>query len=490
MTLLLTVYIHHRNNILQVTDQRVKIMSEIIKSIRIVKMYCWEMAFDKKIRHVRRCETIQYMFSLIFDCVQMLFSHTYINVTFLMMYGTMWWLNIRFDIRFFAVASCLLGHMRLTVVEFFNNAVRDLVHYMAAQKRIQNGSFCLKNIVFDAHPGDLICIIGPVGAGKSSLLQTLTGEIAIFDGKVRMYGSFCYVPQESWIFSSTIKMNILFGKAYDHNLFWTVVKATALDTDFVQLPDEENTLVGDQGVMLSGGQKARVSMARALYRNADIYLLDDPLSAVDVKVAKHLFQKSIKSYLADKICILVTHQIQFLQNATKIIVLNNGEMVQIGSYTDLLASSSSFARLLDDIHQFEQQHSIELHQQQSIISSTSSDVDEETLALSKNVETKHKGIVKWHVYVAYLKAGVGIIMGLFIVLIVSSVREATSIFCSWWLAKWSDDESYRYRILNNCTSVQNTNNTVWSMNNTEWNNHRNRRFYIYCGLYLNNDRIV
>ncbi|CAF5227176.1 unnamed protein product, partial [Rotaria magnacalcarata] len=93
-----------------------------------------------------------------------------------------------------------------------------------------NGSFFLKNIVFDAQPGDLICIIGPVGAGKSSLLQTLTGEIGIFDGKVRMHGSFCYVPQESWIFSSTIKTNILFGKPYDRTLFRDVVKATALDT--------------------------------------------------------------------------------------------------------------------------------------------------------------------------------------------------------------------------------------------------------------------
>ncbi|CAF3686749.1 unnamed protein product [Rotaria sordida] len=455
-------------------------MSEIIKSMRIVKMYCWEMAFDKKIRHVRRREMIQYMYCLMFDCVQMLFSQTYINVTFLMMYGTMWWFNIRFDIRFFAVASCLLSHMRFSVVEFFNNAVKDLVHYMAAQKRIQ--TFLLLDeserdnrllsrshselayieqnepTIVKNNPTQLpkvICNLKQAQWEKSSLLQTLTGEIAIFDGKVRMHGSFCYVPQESWIFSSTIKTNILFGKAYDRNLFHRVVKATALDTDFAQLPNEENTLVGDQGVMLSGGQKARVNMARALYRNADIYLLDDPLSAVDAKVAKHLFQ----SYR----------------------MLFQGEMVQIGTYTDLLASSTSFARLLDDIHQFEQQQSIELYQQQSIISSTCSDVDEEMLALSKNVETKRKGTVKSHVYVAYLKAGAGIIMGLFIVIILSFVREGASIFSNWWLAKWSDDESYRYRILNNCTTVQNNNNnTVWSMSNAEWNNHRNQRFYIYC----------
>ncbi|CAF4608410.1 unnamed protein product [Rotaria sp. Silwood1] len=116
----------------------------------------------------------------------------------------------------------------------------------------KNASFSLDSIAFDAHPGDLICVVGPVGAGKSSLLQTLTGEIAFFDGHVRLHGSFCYVPQESWIFSSTIKNNILFGKDYDSQLFQRVVQATALDSDFAQLPHGENTLVGDQGAMLSG----------------------------------------------------------------------------------------------------------------------------------------------------------------------------------------------------------------------------------------------
>ncbi|CAF4386550.1 unnamed protein product, partial [Adineta steineri] len=109
--------------------------------------------------------------------------------------------------------------------------------------------------------------------------------------------SFCYVPQESWIFSSSIKNNILFGKDYDHKLFQRVIHASALQTDIEQWSHGVETLVGDQGLMLSGGQKARVNMARALYRDADIYLLDDPLSAVDVKVSKHLFEKTIKKYL-------------------------------------------------------------------------------------------------------------------------------------------------------------------------------------------------
>ncbi|CAF4411710.1 unnamed protein product, partial [Adineta steineri] len=143
------------------------------------------------------------------------------------------------------------------------------------------------------------------------------------------------------------------------------------------------------------GQKARVNLARALYRNADVYLLDDPLSAVDVKVSKHLFYRSIKDYLCDKICILVTHQIQFLQDATKIIVLDKGEMIQMGTYNELISSSSSFAHLLEDINQQEQQQSAaNIQQQQSIISSTYSEKEDEDEVMS-NIDTKQQGAIKW-----------------------------------------------------------------------------------------------
>ncbi|CAF2915966.1 unnamed protein product, partial [Rotaria sp. Silwood2] len=321
-----------------------------------------------------------------------------------------------------------------------------------------NGKFSLKNIFFDAHPGDLICIIGPVGCGKSSLLQTLTGEITYFDGKVRLYGSFCYVPQESWIFSLSVKNNILFGKEYNDRLFQRVVHATALDTDFVQLSHGANTLVGDQGVMLSGGQKARVNMARALYRDADIYLLDDPLSAVDAKVSKHLFEKSIKKYLHDKICILVTHQIQFLQDSKKIIVLDNGEMIQIGTYEELLVFSSTFAQLLEDINQHQQeQQSISLSDQQSIVDSINSEknkADEEDInKLPKNLETKQEGTVNLNVYVSYLQAGVGVILGLLLIIITFGSQQVISIYSNWWLAAWSNDESRRSQNSTNCMSI-------------------------------------
>ncbi|CAF4089952.1 unnamed protein product, partial [Rotaria magnacalcarata] len=270
--------------------------------------------------------------------------------------------------------------------------------------------------------------------------------------------------------------------------FQRVVRATALDADLVQLTHGPNTLVGDQGVMLSGGQKARVNMARALYRNADIYLLDDPLSAVDAKVSKHLFEKSIKNYLRDKICILVTHQIQFLQDATKIIVLDNGEMVQMGTYEELLVSSPSFSQLLEDINQHKQEEPVvSLVNQRSMIGSIHSEKenveDEDMNSSSRNVETKQEGIVKWNVYLSYLRAGVGAILGVILILIIFSTQQTVAIYSNWWLVAWSNEENRRHQNVTHCMSAQdNKTDKIRGFNDTEWNTHRNQRFYVFSVL--------
>ncbi|CAF4255005.1 unnamed protein product, partial [Adineta steineri] len=356
----------------------------------------------------------------------------------------------------------------------------------------QNAVFSLKNIIFHAHPGDLICIIGPVGSGKSSLLQTLTGEIAFFDGKVRLRGSFCYVPQEPWIFSSTVKKNIIFGKNYDGHLFRQVIRAAALEADLALLPNGVNTMVGDQGVMLSGGQKARVNMARALYRDADIYLLDDPLSAVDVKVSKQLFERSIKTYLGDKICILVTHQIQFLENATKIVVLENGGMIEMGTYDELLTTSSKFRCLLENINQQEEQGAEQLESLNDIqprritrcvtFSETEND---EPLSSSRNIEKKQENSVNSHIYISYMRAGAGFIFSTILIILLFGGREVTFIFYNWWLAKWSEDEGHRHRYWRNCTTAKNKSmNTIRSMNDTGWNHYQQQQFNIYSGSYM------
>ncbi|CAF4506259.1 unnamed protein product [Rotaria sp. Silwood2] len=167
----------------------------------------------------------------------------------------------------------------------------------------------------------------------------------------------------------------------------------------------------------------------------------------------------------------------------------------MGTYIDLLASSSLFGSLHADIYQNEQENSVDLHHedvqespvdlshQQLTINSTSSQQEDEVLMQSTSVETKQTGRLKWHIFVAYLRAGAGIVVGFLLVTLVSAAQQGAFIFSSWWLAAWNDDESYRHNIPNNCTSSQ-QNNTIWDMTDAEWNHYRNRRFYIYCGIVL------
>lgn len=188
--------------------------------------------------------------------------------------------------------------------------------------------------------GKLYAIIGSVGSGKSSILQLLLGELPIYSGDVLINGDVSYGSQESWLFSGTIRNNILFGLPYDKLRYQETVKHCALLTDFQQLPQGDKTFVGERGSALSGGQRARVSLARAVYKNASIYLLDDPLSAVDSQVGKHLFDECIgpNGYLCRQRAtrILVTHQVHFLKDADWVIVMDKGSVLRQGTFNDVM----------------------------------------------------------------------------------------------------------------------------------------------------------
>lgn len=148
------------------------------------------------------------------------------------------------------------------------------------------------------------------------------GELPISTGRVSIGRSSSYVSQEPWLFSSSVRNNILFGQPYDQLRYNKVIQVCSLKTDFEQFPFGDRTIVGEKGVSISGGQRARISLARAVYRQADIYLFDDPLSAVDTQVGKQLFQECITTFLKGKTRILVTHQLQYLKTVDLIVVLN------------------------------------------------------------------------------------------------------------------------------------------------------------------------
>lgn len=147
-------------------------------------------------------------------------------------------------------------------------------------------------------------------------------ELAVSSGKISVGRTISYASQEPWLFSASVRNNILFGKSYEPSWYKKVVAVCSLKADFQQLPQGDRTMVGDRGVALSGGQKARINLARAIYRHAGIYMLDDPLSAVDTHVGRKLFDDCICKHLKNKTRILVTHQLQYLKNADLIVVMN------------------------------------------------------------------------------------------------------------------------------------------------------------------------
>ena len=193
----------------------------------------------------------------------------------------------------------------------------------------------LQDIEFTTSSGTLTVITGPVGSGKSTLLSAIAGEIYGASGTITFKGTVVYVPQIAWVFSGTIRDNILFGQPYDELKYKRITEACALRQDIQQFPDNDQTIVGERGVVLSGGQRARVSLARAVYADADLYLLDDPLSAVDFKVGQHIFDKCVSGLLGDKTRVLTSHQEQHMKEADEVIVLYKGRVLGKGSFIEL-----------------------------------------------------------------------------------------------------------------------------------------------------------
>ena len=189
----------------------------------------------------------------------------------------------------------------------------------------------LSGISFELNKGELLMVIGPTGSGKSTVLLGLLGELNLISGQLKVNGKISYLSSDPWLIPGTIKENILMGKDYNEDLYKQVLETSALAADIELMNLKDETIVGDRGITLSGGQKARVALARALYSQYDIYFLDDPLSAVDVQVANHIFKNAIKGQLKGKTVVLVTHQSQFLNEADKILVLDSGTSVFYGT---------------------------------------------------------------------------------------------------------------------------------------------------------------
>nr|AJG01605.1 ATP-binding cassette sub-family C member 1 [Dreissena polymorpha] len=538
---------------MKLKDARIKLMNEVLNGIKVLKLYAWEESFERKVREVRAKELNVTKKAAYLGAVSTFFWSSAPFLVTLATFATYILIDsnnqldaqkafvslslfniLRFPINLLpmVISYVVMGNVSIGRIGRFlqnedldpNNVQRPDISDHALS--IENGTFTwsktakpvLNDINLEISDGKLVAVVGQVGAGKSSLISAFLGEMEKRAGRVVVKGRVAYVPQQAWIQNATVRDNILFGTEVDQNKYQQVIEACALEPDLEILPGGDLTEIGEKGINLSGGQKQRVSLARAVYNNADVYLLDDPLSAVDSHVGKHIFNKVVgpKGLLRNKTRILVTHGVHWLPLVDTIVVIIDGKISEQGSYETLVSRDGAFAQFLKQYLTQENDEDEEdpevqrikskiLERIDSVTSGTDatgkSEDDEVVTALRNRIKSPAKpplarsissietvtgkgqwkdakdqkqkdklieaekaetGKVSWKVYLKYLSA-IGacysvIILGAFILYQVAS--NGSNI----WLSVWTDD-----KYLQNRTNV----------NETEYRD----KNYMYLGVY-------
>ncbi|KAK3375086.1 ABC transporter type 1, transmembrane domain-containing protein [Podospora didyma] len=369
-------------------DARSRLIAEIINNMKSIKLYAWGAAFmnklnfirnDQELKNLRRIGAGQAVANFTWSTTPFLVSCSTFAV-FVLTHDTPLTTDIVFPaLALFNLLTFPLAVLPMVITSIIEAsvAVGRLTAYLAAEEiqddavvvkpaaeeagqetvLVRDGTFswnrhegknALTDINFSVNKGELSCIVGRVGAGKSSFLQSILGDLWKVKGHVEVHGSVAYVAQTAWVMNATVRENIIFGHRYDSVFYEKTVKACALLDDFAQLPDGDETVVGERGISLSGGQKARVALARAVYARADIYLLDDCLSAVDSHVGRHLIDHVLgpRGLLSSKTRILATNSIPVLIDSDYICLLKDGEIAEKGTYRQLLAMRGFVSELI------------------------------------------------------------------------------------------------------------------------------------------------
>ncbi|KAF7490266.1 Multidrug resistance-associated protein 4 [Sarcoptes scabiei] len=484
------------------TDERIRLMNELIPAMRVIKMYTWEKPFAKLVELARRREVSAIRKTALLRGVNMALFFVSSKVIVFVCFVVFILEGGTFSPQHVFVAIALFGNFRTCLTLFFPYGVSqgseaiisitrleqfllleekqidsDHIDKISLPIKPKDAGVWMKNVFatwdtrnqeptlgdlnFEINSGELLVIIGSVGSGKSSVLMSILSEIPIYSGTLKVRGKISYASQQPWNFAGTVRENVLFGNPYNETRYKKVLHVCALEKDLELFQFGDQTIVGDRGVSLSGGQKARINLARALYEEAEVYLLDDPLSAVDAAVSKHIFEKCIRGFLKHKTVILVTHQLQFIRQATKILVLNNGKTQGYGTYSELMNSGIDFVKIaneeklaqqqkLQDIDSSIRQSMESLHttlhhsSQLSLNSSIGGDdltnfITGEALQQT-NSEMLTSGSVKARIYWVYVRMGAGFF---FLSLLIISNIGTQLLFngSDYFLALWTDHES-------------------------------------------------
>lgn len=301
--------------------------------------------------------------------------------------------------------------------------------------------FKMNNINLEIPRGQLCAIVGPVGSGKSSLLQGLIGEMRKTGGDIQFGGTVGYCPQTAWIQSISIRDNITFGQPYDEKKYQDIVQRVCLQPDFDMLPHGDLTEVGEKGISLSGGQKQRINIARALYFGCDITLFDDSFSALDAHVGKAVFDGVIRAggALDGRTRVLVTHKLDFLPHVDYIITLSEGKITEQGTYADLMAANGFFAKFISEFsnNPGSESDTSESYSDRKVPITKAKATAGENAAMMKN-EERATGSVSWKVYKAYFDAAkINAVFPLLLLAIL--LFQGASVMSPYWLVFWQED---------------------------------------------------
>ncbi|NXS38652.1 MRP7 protein, partial [Pomatostomus ruficeps] len=462
-------------------DTRVKLMTEFLCGIRVIKFYAWEKHFSTRINACRAKELQKsravsyldavcvYMWAALPVVVSIAIFVTYVllghqltatkvftalalvEMLILPLNGFPWVLN--------AILEAKVSLDRIQ--QFLELKDQDLEAYYAldnpsdaatamemrcaafswvsveesTRQPSSTGTLQLHIENLSVRKGMFLGVVGKVGSGKSSLLAALTGELIKQGGRVYVCDleqGFGVATQEPWIQFTTVRENILFGREYDARLYEEVLEACALSEDLNILPGGDQTEVGENGVTLSGGQKARIALARAIYQEKELYLLDDPLAAVDADVANHIMQKCILGVLKHKTRVLCTHRTELLEKADALLLMDNGRIVKTGTPADILPLVEAFPKFKDTNKRHKDKAPNEQGQKETI--ETEAEESTETNNLIHKEEEKKEGAVAFQVYKAYWLAmgsclAISILFSLFLM-------QASRNISDWWLSFW------------------------------------------------------
>lgn len=481
-TFMSRLFLKLRKRTVQFTDKRITLMTEIITAMRTIKMLACESVFAKMVEKIRDSEIRKVLigsYAVGINLVLGRVGYRLLDVGMILAYVFTTKQPIRASTMFVIVSFCRV--LSNSFMRFFPRAIQLAAECHVTVKRVEsfllleefqgthdekdckneednqikvslNHVTCsvnketeiLQDISFDVSRGQLTAVIGPVGSGKSSLLLAILKELPLKGGSILLNGQVAYVRQQPWVFGGSIRQNIIFGKPYEEAKFDKIARVCSLDKDLNLFPDGDLTMIGERGVTLSGGQKARVSLARALYSDADVFLLDDPLSAVDSEVSREIFNNCILGYLGDKTCILVTHQLQYLNKTHQIVVLDQGKVKAVGTLKELEDMKIDFTKCVkveeksEEKVKGQQEDKEKRHDKIGHRNDIKAEISKSEAGAYKlffKEEKRKMGSVGLKLYLRYFKAGTnwfGVLLLAFFLISAQGLHFVADLWLAWW----------------------------------------------------------